>query len=501
MVIRGLAILVALLVLVRPLPAAADVAAGLDFLAASQREDGTWGDPATTGPRDTATVTDALPRLGQRGSLPHLLGVSALASGQARNLDYLARAIVPLADAGAFVDDALVRLLSAQNLELDDPAFPDFPGAGWGVEAGYGSETVSTALAVEALAAGGLAAGLVVTGGVVATGSPVVHAFDVPAGASGLTLFVHAVTGTVRFTIGFPGGGSVFVNVSAPGSFILGDATGHYTLEATSLSGSPNGYDVEIRFVGPDGFDVGRVTTPLRFLGGMQNADGSFPVTPDDDGQGLATLQALLALERLRPVFDGRAAIARGIAWLVATRRNFDGGFGSDPGASTVDETALAALLLCSADPHSPALDGARAFLAARQQPDGSWDGDAYRTALALRALVCSCLLDADMDGLVTVGTDVVYLARRLLGLAAVPPSFRTLDPGIPPDADVRAKIDGAAPALDVDGNGLVNVGTDLVYVARRRLGLTPVPPSFRTLDPTIPPDPAIAGAVDALCP
>jgi Squalene-hopene cyclase C-terminal domain/Prenyltransferase and squalene oxidase repeat len=482
-------------------PVRADVAAGIDFLAGSQRADGTWGDPGATGLRDTATVVDALPALGRRGSLAHVLGVGALAGAAPPNLDYLARAVVPLADAGAPVGLAVDQLLAAQNPELTDPAFPDFPGAGWGVAAGYGNETVSTALVLEALGRAGLAAGLVVTGGSVASGTPVVHGFDLPAGATGLTLFVRAVTGTVRVTIGFPDTGSAFVDVSAPASFGLDEQAGHYTLTVESLAGSPNAYDLDVRFVGPDGFDVGHVTTPLQFLGAMQNQDGSFPVTPGDEGHALATLQALLALQHLRPVFDGAPAIARGIDWLLANRHNLDGGFGSDPGASTVDETALATMLLCAADPRSPALPGARAFLASRQEPDGSWDGDPYRSALALRALVCSCLLDADLDGAVTVGTDVVYFARRLLGFLAVPPTFRALDAAIPPAVDVDGKIDAAAPALDVDGNGAVDVGTDLVYVARRRLGLTPVPPGFRILDPTIPSDQTIGDAVDALCP
>jgi len=40
-----------------------------------------------------------------------------------------------------------------------------------------------------------------------------------------------------------------------------------------------------------------------------------------------------------------------------------------------------------------------------------------------------------------------------------------------------------------------------VVYIARHLLGLTPVPASFRVLDPTIPSDAVIGGRVDALCP
>jgi cysteine-rich repeat protein len=110
-------------------------------------------------------------------------------------------------------------------------------------------------------------------------------------------------------------------------------------------------------------------------------------------------------------------------------------------------------------------------------------------------------VIDADDNRRRDVATDVVYIARRLLGfLEPVPPSFRVLDPTIPPDAEIAARIDAMGNALDVDGNGAVDVATDLVYIARRLLGLPPVPPSFRALKPDIPLDSVIGANVDALC-
>ncbi len=56
--------------------------------------------------------------------------------------------------------------------------------------------------------------------------------------------------------------------------------------------------------------------------------------------------------------------------------------------------------------------------------------------------------------------------------------------------------------ALDVDGDGPPpEVSTDVVYIARSLLGLTPVPASFRALDPSLPADSVIAANVAALCP
>lgn len=111
------------------------------------------------------------------------------------------------------------------------------------------------------------------------------------------------------------------------------------------------------------------------------------------------------------------------------------------------------------------------------------------------------CRLDVDDSGTADVATDVVYLARWLLGLSPVPPSFRAINPGIPADAAIDAAIAAAGTAFDVDRNGVVDVATDVVYIARHLLGLTPVPPSFRGADPTIPVDSVITDAIDALCP
>lgn len=82
-----------------------------------------------------------------------------------------------------------------------------------------------------------------------------------------------------------------------------------------------------------------------------------------------------------------------------------------------------------------------------------------------------------------------------------MPASFRALDPTIPDDATINANIDLIGAGLDVDQDGSVAAGTDLVYIVRTLVGLAPVPASFRQADPSIPPDAAIAANVAALCP
>ncbi len=66
----------------------------------------------------------------------------------------------------------------------------------------------------------------------------------------------------------------------------------------------------------------------------------------------------------------------------------------------------------------------------------------------------------------------------------------------------VRSAGAGSTCPLDVDNSGPPpDVATDVVYVVRTLLGLTAVPASFRTLDPSIPADSVIAANVAALCP
>jgi hypothetical protein len=75
------------------------------------------------------------------------------------------------------------------------------------------------------------------------------------------------------------------------------------------------------------------------------------------------------------------------------------------------------------------------------------------------------------------------------------------VNPGIPPDQSICAAVAAMGSELDVDGNGQVDLATDVVYLARYLLNLLPVPPSFRRTNPTIPPDSVIAANIAALCP
>ncbi len=84
-------------------------------------------------------------------------------------------------------------------------------------------------------------------------------------------------------------------------------------------------------------------------------------------------------------------AARRAVAW-VAAHQNDDGGWGEDirsyhepewigRGPSTPSQTAWALMALHAADPAHPAVAGGLRYLAAEQNPDGSWDEEQYTGA------------------------------------------------------------------------------------------------------------------------
>jgi Squalene-hopene cyclase C-terminal domain len=464
---------------------------------------GSWGDPNGSAYRDTTVAADAFATVDELGA-GFQQAQSFLTSGP-QNQDYLARQILTFAAGGQDPTTAIAALLSGQAAEISNPAVSGYPGGGWGVAPGFEPDLLTTALALRALVAAGVSRGTAVARAVVPTGGQNVHQVTLPAGATNLVILVRGVTGTVRLFIDTPTAGTFFLdltNVTAPTNLTgLPVQAGTYGLRVASLSGGPNTYSFEARFADATGFDVGRITRALSYLALAQNGDGSWGFRGGDAGSLAATSEVVRALAAVGGNFAPRKVLTDAASWLQ-THQNPDGGAGSETGVGTVYETALLGLSLYAVDPAAAGLTPAKNYLVARQQPNGCWNDDSYSTGMALQFLgpLFLCRLDVDRNGAADVPTDLVYVPRRLLGLTTVPSSFRTFDPTIPTNAYINEKIATLGSRLDVDMNGSVDVATDVVYVIRRRLGLTPVPPSFRVLDPTIPSNASIATKIDALC-
>jgi hypothetical protein len=95
-------------------------------------------------------------------------------------------------------------------------------------------------------------------------------------------------------------------------------------------------------------------------------------------------------------------AVTNGLNWLTTQKWNAsDGGFG-DGGVSTVLDTALAYHALATLRPTDSRLGAALDYLVLgnRQRPDGSWNGDAFQTALVLKVIpIGTPYTDTDADG------------------------------------------------------------------------------------------------------
>jgi hypothetical protein len=132
----------------------------------------------------------------------------------------------------------------------------------------------------------------------------------------------------------------------------------------------------------------------LAFLS-LQNADGGWPCVTvpgmPADSEIYCTGLATSALARFGGQFYVDPQIARAVSFL-RSQEDPDGGFGAEAGSARILRTASAALGLAAAGALRTDGGGAdprpiSAFLSAVQEPDGGWNGDAFTTALALRAL------------------------------------------------------------------------------------------------------------------
>ena len=114
----------------------------------------------------------------------------------------------------------------------------------------------------------------------------------------------------------------------------------------------------------------------LAWLLAQQQKDGSWTLAPDGDAVTV-TAQAVQALTPYRTQAAARAALAKAREWLLTQQSAWEG-----------EARAAQALLAVL-----PGLDSATAVqttvdaLRQAQRADGSWGGDAYGTALVLRAL------------------------------------------------------------------------------------------------------------------
>ncbi len=131
--------------------------------------------------------------------------------------------------------------------------------------------------------------------------------------------------------------------------------------------------------------DAGTFSLGVTYLTTAQNADGGWSFVAGDSSRVLYTAQAVVALTRLEDEFDVSDEIQDAVAWLRLQARP-DGGFGSGS-ASNPYETGLALAAMVRGGWSGSEVTAAQAYLEGSQLPDGSWNTDAYSTALAVYGL------------------------------------------------------------------------------------------------------------------
>ena len=136
--------------------------------------------------------------------------------------------------------------------------------------------------------------------------------------------------------------------------------------------------------------DSATFAAALGYLTTTQNSDGGWGFFNGDASNTYVTSLVLRTLAEFKSTYTGlEPTITRAVTFILSKQDNVSnppGGFGSSP--STVHETALAyeALVVSGVDV-SVAIPQAITYLTQTQQSNGSWNNDAYATALALQAL------------------------------------------------------------------------------------------------------------------
>lgn len=120
-----------------------------------------------------------------------------------------------------------------------------------------------------------------------------------------------------------------------------------------------------------------------QYLYAKQNEDGSWSGAEGGAGRTSVTSTVLEALKE--GATKETPAVAKALAWL-ANKQNADGGFGDSP--STTHDTANVLQVFMTYDALAGMqADSAVGYLLTRQTVEGSWDGSAYATGLAVAAL------------------------------------------------------------------------------------------------------------------
>jgi len=364
----------------------------LAWLAGDRNASGSWG--AAFEFVDTCTVVETL-AIAEPGGTPLEDGVDWLVAESAANHQESGRKIAALAKvpSAALVAEALAgSLLAAKNPVEPNMALPNWPEGGWGLAPGFGTDCQSTALALLGLEAAGLVGGISVADEPLPAGASNVHEWTIPSDATVARILITVVGATVRLrmTEGAPPTGAEPFFTLPPGTFLivfpdsgLPFTAGQNFIELENV-GAASSYSFTASYETPD-LDTRSFDEALDYLRESQNVDGGFPTQRGGATDFYTTLHVILAMQAFGgyDLDDERAAA---LAFLTGEQLA-GGGFGFS-GTPISYVTALGGLALVRSEtyPFGAATNDAIAALLAMQDAGGSWDFEAYHTALSILA-------------------------------------------------------------------------------------------------------------------
>ncbi|WP_082507133.1 CARDB domain-containing protein [Duganella sp. Root336D2] len=220
-----------------------------------------------------------------------------------------------------------------------------------------------------------------------------------------------------------------------------------------------NALDTALALLALQPFDTslaaGRLAPAASYLAARQNPDGGWG---NLNGGVSRTYASAIVVQAMAGRVQGGDLLNKAKAFL-ASRQNPDGGFGDSP--STVHDTVNVMQALLAQNGLSAVRSGdAIAYVSSSQRTDGSWDGSAYSTALAVRLLKSSGLFNwttAGMQAAPAAPTDgqSVILSFKVsnTGTTSAPAGVARLYDGDPATGGVSVGNDIAIPPLAIGGS------------------------------------------------
>ncbi|MGH3158355.1 MAG: prenyltransferase/squalene oxidase repeat-containing protein [Streptosporangiaceae bacterium] len=160
---------------------------------------------------------------------------------------------------------------------------------------------------------------------------------------------------------------------------------------------------------------ISEAASPIRFLEGLRNSNGSFPsLIPDSHDQDVDSTAMAMMVLALTPGASASADVKSGVAW-IASRQESNGGFPGTSGDS-VNSAGLAiqALTLLRSQ-YQRQIDAALGFLAHEQNSNGGFDVAAGQRGSNVRASTQA------LGG--AAGTSFGTLERNLRSTSTPPPT------------------------------------------------------------------------------